>query len=981
MKNIIINPDTYDIITDKHLEDLKSRGMLLRHKKSGARISLILNDDENKVFYIAFRTPPHDSTGAAHILEHCVLCGSERFPTKDPFIEMLKGSLNTFLNAMTYPDKTVYPVASLNDKDFHNLMHVYLDAVFFPNIYKEEKIFMQEGWHYEVDEDDGSLCLNGVVYNEMKGAFSTPDDVVEREVMAGLFPDGTYGHESGGNPEDIPQLSYQAFLDFHKRYYHPSNSFIYLYGDMDVAERLDFLDKEYLSRFEQAEIESGIKIQAVFNEPRHICKKYPVLEAADAGEGAYLSYNIAMDIGVDPCLYLAFQILDYALCQAPGAVLKQALLDAHMGKEVYSSLQMGLAQPYYSIVAKDADAGREDEFVEIILSLLSHHMEHGLDKKALAAGLNYYEFRYREADFGSYPKGLIFGLQALDSWLYDENGPFSYLEMSGIFSKLRKAIDKGYFEQLIRTYLFDNPHKCIMKVLPEVGLSAKQEAKLKQSLAGIKKEMSAAAFAAVQESAEALVLFQQAEDAPEDIEKIPMLSRADIKTAATPFVYEERKAGSTPLLFHDIESGGIGYLRFIFDITQISADLFPYLGILQMALAMVDTKHYAYADLVSEINIHTGGIQTGIATYADLAGIKAGQAHPAPKASLELKVKFLYDKMDKAFELSSEILLNSLFDDKKRLYEIIAEQKSKMETAMTSGGHGVAVMRALSYFSAAATIGDQTGGLSQYRLLAEMEANFDEKFDDLSHKLTTLATYLFRQQHLLVDYLAGEGGYQDVEDKICEFSKALFTGPMEGGKYAFEAKVKNEGFMTAGAVQFAARAGNFLSKDLPYTGALRALRALMGLEYLWMNIRVTGGAYGCMCNFTRSGEAYFVSYRDPHLSRTLGVYAEAAAYIRELEADERQITQLVLGAVGDLDVPMTPAMKGAYALSAYMSGITFADVQRERDELLGVDLETLRGLWHYVEAFISQDILCVVGSEEKIKEGADLFMNIAPLLA
>ncbi|MDR2546481.1 MAG: insulinase family protein [Lachnospiraceae bacterium] len=988
-----INEEIYEIIENRPLTDLKSQGLLLKHKKTGARVNLVLNDDDNKVFYIAFRTPPTDSTGLPHILEHCVLCGSESFPVKDPFVELAKGSLNTFLNAMTYPDKTVYPIASVNDKDFANLMHVYLDAVFFPNIYKEEKIFMQEGWHYEVDEESGELSINGVVYNEMKGVFSTPDSIVDRQLTASLYPDTTYGMESGGDPEAIPTLTYAQFLDFHRRFYHPANSYIYLYGDLDAAERLDFLDRYYLSRFDALEIDSAVKKQESFSATRFVTHEYPVLHGDDTEESTYLTYNIALDIDVgkeaNAELYIAFQILDYAICQAPGAALRQTLLDKKIGKDVYSSMYMGIAQPYFSLVAKDAQEERQDEFVAAIEGKLQDLVENGIDKKALAAGLNAAEFRYREADFGSYPRGLIFGLQTLDSWLYDDSQPFTYLEMSSIFATLKEKQESGFYEGLIKKYYLDNSHKSVLKVVPVVGLTAAREEELRRELSSYCAGLSADELKAISKNQTDLAAYQEEMSSAADLAKIPVLERGDIEKKATPFVNELRHIGKTKLLFHDIFTGGIGYLRLIFDITKIPSDLFPYLGILKEVFSLVDTENYSYADLFSEVNIHTGGISASIATYPDHVNL------PRYQATFEIRAKYLYEKIDKAFALAEEIILRSSFENDKRMYEIIAEIKSRLETGMQSGGHKVASMRALSYISERVAIGEELSGIEQYRLVADIEANFSEKKSELYHKLKTVAAYLFRADNLMVDY-TGEANIPAaaiMEKATADFIESLEANKRQNEKqypeqadesqtsgFVHEVKKKNEGFITAGQIQYVCRAGSFITKELPYTGALRALKVMMGLEYLWTQIRVLGGAYGCMCNFSETGDSYFVSYRDPHLARTVDVFQQASAFIREYQGDTRAIDQFVIGAIGDLDTPMTPAMKGAYGLSAYMCGIEFADLQRERDELLSVDLEVLRSLYRYVEAFIAGNCFCVVGSEEKIKENEEMFIEVMPLL-
>ncbi len=519
----------YEILEKREIADLNSMSYLMRHKKTGARLALLSNEDENKVFYIGFRTPPADSTGVPHILEHSVLEGSQDFPVKDPFIELAKGTLNTFLNAMTYPDKTIYPVASCNDKDFQNLMHVYLDAVFHPFIYKQKNIFLQEGWHYELKSEEDELTINGVVYNEMKGAFSSADDVLEREILNSLYPDTTYANESGGDPEAIPDLKYSEFLDFHSRYYHPSNSYIYLYGNMDMAEKLDYIDKKYLSDFEFLPVDSVIEKQKPFNEMQVVTKEYPIGEEESVEENTYLSLNFSVGDSLDRELYIAFQILDYALCSAPGAPLKEALIHKGIGKGVYSAYENGICQPYFSVISKCAGADQQEAFLSTIEEVLAKLSQEGIGEKALTAGLNYYEFKYREADFGSYPKGLMYGLQVLDSWIYDDARPFIHIEANETFANLKKKIGSGYFEGLIRTMLLANPHRTLVRLIPRQGLTAVREQEQQDRLAQVKAQMSKEQLQEIIRETAELERWQEEEDRPEDLAKIPLLTREDKK--------------------------------------------------------------------------------------------------------------------------------------------------------------------------------------------------------------------------------------------------------------------------------------------------------------------------------------------------------------------------------------------------------------------------------------------------------------------
>lgn len=752
----------YTILEKKEIKELNSVGYIMKHNQTGARIVLMENDDNNKVFCVGFRTPPKDSTGVAHIIEHSVLCGSDKFPVKDPFIELAKGSLNTFLNAMTFPDKTIYPVASCNEKDFQNLMDVYMDAVFHPNIYQEEKIFRQEGWHYEMESMEDELTINGVVYNEMKGAFSSPDDVLEREIMNSLYPHTSYAVESGGDPDVIPELTYEDFLAFHSRYYHPSNSYIYLYGDMDMAEKLRFLDVEYLSKYEALAVDSELDEEQPFTEPVEVCKEYPITESESEKENTYLSYNISFGNNLDKEQYIAFQVIDYVLCSAPGAPLKQALIDKGIGKDVYSSYENGIMQPYFSIVAKNADKEQLPEFLATIREELTKITEQGFDKKALRAGLNFYEFRFREADFGSYPKGLMFGLMMLDSWLYDDNKPFVHIEANDTYRKLKEAIETNYYEELVREKLLHNQHKTIVVVEPVKGLTGRKEKELADALARKKSELSEAQLAEIVEQTKALKQYQEEPDTKENLEKIPLLTRADMKKEAENYVNQERKVGDTVLLYHDIFTNGIGYLRFLFDLRTVPEELFPYVGLLKSVLGLVNTENYTYGELFNEINIRTGGISPVSNTYTDARDLQSYTA------TLEIKVKVLYENLEHAFRLVREIVMGSRFDDAKRLKELIAELKSQKQANMMSAGHALASVRALSYLSKTAAVSDKISGIPYYRMLEELDGNFEARQKELTEKLQQLAVCLFRPENLMVDYTAQREGLEKVEEQVAE---------------------------------------------------------------------------------------------------------------------------------------------------------------------------------------------------------------------
>ena len=963
---------SYEVIEKRKIADIDSMAYLCRHKKTGARVALLSNDDDNKVFYIGFRTTPKDSTGVAHILEHSVLCGSREFPIKDPFIELAKGSLNTFLNAMTYPDRTVYPVASCNDKDFQNLMHVYLDAVFYPNIYENEAIFRQEGWHYELDEA-GKLSYNGVVYNEMKGAFSSPDSVLYREISTALYPDTTYAFESGGDPKAIPELTYEQFLEFHRTYYHPSNSYIYLYGNMDMAEKLQYIDEHYLSAFDALKVDSEVTGQKPFEGQVRRVRQFPISEGEDVDENTYLAWCKSVGDNLDRELYVAFQVLDFVLCTVPGAPLKKALIDKGIGKDVFSIYDNDLKQPYFSVVAKGTSLSKEEEFQSTIRETLSGIVEKGFDKKALLAAINHFEFRYREADFGSFPKGLMYGLQALGSWVYDDNAPFIHIEANETYARLRARVEEGYFEELVKKYLLENPHGSMVVLEPKEGLAGEQEEKLAGALAEMKAKMSQEEITGIHGMMDALNAFREDVDSPENLAKIPLLNREDMKREAAPLINEERSLAGCPGLYHEVFTNGIGYLRLMFEVKDIPAEYFPYLGILQNVFCHVDTAHYTYGELSNEINLATGEIGVTYNSYGKVENPKQCTF------TLEVYTKALYDKLPRALELMEELMLTSDFSDGKRLKEILAENNSRYREYVLEAGNSVALNRALSYGDARYAMNDELTGIGQYRLTSGLEKDFEANRELLTKRLEGLCRMIFRPENLRVDFTGDRKAFEGLEPAIAALKAKLYTCEVEKGSFLPEVSRKNEGFMTAGQVQYVCRAGNFLNKGLPYKGALRVLQVMMGYEYLWTNIRVKGGAYGCMCAFGRTGECFFVSYRDPNLSQTIDVYEAAADFIGAYDANERTLTQYIIGTFSQLDMPLTAAGKGRRSREAYMRGITMEMIQKERDEVIDVTAEDIRGLAAYIRAFMEDDFLCVVGSEQKIKAEADKFMNIENL--
>lgn len=965
--------ESYELIEKREIGELNSTGYYLKHRKTGAKVCLLSNEDNNKVFYIGFRTPAPDDTGVPHILEHSVLCGSREFPVKDPFVELAKGSLNTFLNAMTYPDKTVYPVASCNDRDFQNLIHVYMDAVFYPNIYEKEEIFRQEGWHYELESEDGPLTLNGVVYNEMKGAFSSPEGVLEREILNSLYPDTTYANESGGDPEAIPNLKYSEFLDFHSRYYHPSNSYIFLYGDCDMVQKLTWLDENYLSKYDCLPVDSEVRTQKAFTETREIVREYSVSEEEGTEDKTYLSYNKSVGDTMDKKLYLAMQVLEYVLLSMPGAPLKQALLDAEIGRDIMSSYDNGVKQPIFSIIAKEANEDQKEAFVEVIESTLRKLAEEGLDEKALRAGINYFEFRYREADFGSYPAGLMYGLQAFDSWLYDDNSVFLHLEALDTFAFLKEQADKGYFEGLIRTYLLENPHASIVMIRPKKGLTAKQEELLEKRLREYKDSLDKEQIGKLIAFTKHLKEYQSEPSPQEDLEKIPLLERKDIGKEALPFQNEVHLVEDVKVVHHDLFTNGIGYVNLMFRANEIPRRLVPYLGLLKAVLGNVDTEHYTYGEFATELNLHTGGISCGVNSYESLK--KPGEY----QAMFEVRCKALYEELPKAFDMIEEMLLTSKLRDKKRLTEVSAETRSRLQMAFMTSGHSMAALRAMSYFSESSCFSDETGGVAFYEFMEKAEADLKENWEQIAEELEELMKCLFRKENLTISYTAEGKSLDAMKEQVEELIPKLYQEPEPKENWTLHVERKNEGLKTSSQIQYVARAGSFRAAGLPYTGALSVLRTIMSYDYLWNNVRVKGGAYGCMNNYTRNGSAYMMSYRDPNLEKTNQIFEESVGYTENFEVSERDMTKYIIGTVSNLDTPLNPNAKGARSMGAWLMGLDYETVQRERDQVLSCECEDIRALAPYLKAMLSSNNLCVIGNEKRLEEQKELFETVRNL--
>lgn len=961
----------YKLIKKQTLEDINSVGTLLVHEKSKAKVLLIQNDEENKMFCIGFRTPPYDDTGLPHILEHSVLCGSRKFPVKEPFVELMKSSLNTFLNAMTFPDKTIYPVASCNEQDFANLMDVYMDAVLYPNIHQKEEIFRQEGWHYELENKDGELTYNGVVYNEMKGAFSSPDGILGRESLNALFPDTEYGVESGGNPDSIPTLTYEDFTSFHKKYYHPSNSYIIIFGNADMKERLEWLDKEYLSAFDAIDIDSKIHEQIPFDAPREKIVEYPVTKEQGVEKKTYMSYNVALPTNVSVTESWAFDVITQVLLEAAGAPLKMALLKEQIGDVINGSYDSSIMQPVFSVTTQNADVSDKERFVKTIEETLTKIVNDKLDEKALRAALNRYEFKLREADYGGMSKGVIYAINALGTWLYDDEDAFSTFEFTKIFDELKAKLGTGYYEELIKKYILENTHKAVVMVKPSLEIGEQKAKKLKDELAAYKASLTDEEVERIVEDTKKLKAYQAAPDTKENLDTIPLLKKEDLSYDVLPLSNIESCVNGVKVLHHDFPTGGIGYVRLLFNVLNLPEKYAPYLGVFKAFLGNLDTEKHTYQTLEQDIDINTGGIDYSIMTTNN---------DEEYQVNLLIRASALFNNLEYALDVISEVIHTTNYKMQDRVKELLSMNSAMMQQMLVGRGHVQSLTRALSYTEPTYYFNDLVSGIRYFDTITNLLKNYDTEFDNLAKTLNEMANLIFTKENLLVSFTGTIEGFEKLNALLPKFIEGLKEEAEIKEPFEFKPEQLNEGFKAPYDVQYVALTGNYKKAGLPYTGALQVFQNAVSTDYLWTKVRVLGGAYGCMCGFGNTGASYFVSYRDPNLTKTLDVYHEVVDYINNLEATEEEMTKYIIGAVGAYDFPKSPANKGARSLAAYLTGQTEDDFKREKAEIINATIDDMKKVLPYIEAILSQNNICVIGNEKKIEEAKEIFKETKMLL-
>lgn len=962
----------FKLLQVRDLPELQAEGYYFEHVKSGAHLFKLKNSDDNKLFSIAFRTPPNSDCGTPHILEHSVLNGSRKYPVKSPFEVLSQGSLITFLNAFTGSDVTFYPVSSRNEKEFFNAMDIYLDAALFPRIYSEPRIFQQEGWHHELNSKDEAITYKGVVYNEMKGAYSDPFREVDYQRNRALLPDTPYRFSSGGYPAAIPTLTYEQFLNFHKTYYHPSNSLVFLYGNGDLDRELAFVDSNYLSQFSKTSINSAIALQKPFASMKEFTGEYAVGSDEKLEDNTFLSLSWVAGESCTRDLSMALDILSDVLVNKPSAPIRLALQKAGIGKDVSASHEE-LRQNVFSIIVQNANESQRAEFLKIVRETLQKVAKEGLDKKMLAGILNRTEFALREGNNGSgFPPGVQQEMQALNGWLY-EGDPFLTLSFEKPLQTLKNALNTRYFEDIIEKQLLGNSHSLLLVMKPNKGLENTNTRKIEENLAAFKTSAKPEQIERLVADTQSLKKYQETPDTPESLKKIPMLGLQDVNPKAEIRIASRREMGGCPVIVYPTDTRGVVYSRFMFDATSLPADLIPYASLLSALLGDLNTEKHSFGDLGNEVNLATGGVSYGLQSYIQ------NQNRNTFKPFFEMKVKLLRDKSDRMVELAKEILTQTRFQDPQRLKEVLTQLDAGQQNSLRSDGMRIAMSRLASYRTLEGNFSEQAGGLTFARFVNKLVQNFDAQAPEIMARLKQTSDLLFTQENLTVTLITSEADCEPVGGKLVALKAALPSRAPSPQTWKAEPQAGNEGLLSSSKVQYVIQGCDYKALGYPYTGRMSVMSQVLSSDYLQRTIRVMGGAYGGFCIVDRNGALVFASYRDPNLRETLDNYGKAVSFLKDFQADDRTMTRFILGTVSGLDTPLRPNQKGSVAIANLLENVTAEQIQKERSEVLSTTVEDIRGLSSLVSDMLTQKCYCTYGNEQKINENKDLFKTLVKI--
>ncbi len=951
----------FEHLFTRDVPELAARARLYRHAATGGEVLSMECDDANKVFGITFRTPPADSSGIAHILEHSVLCGSRKYPVKEPFVELLKGSLQTFLNAFTFPDKTCYPVASQNLQDFRNLVDVYLDAVFHPRITPE--IFGQEGWHYEADDPDGPLAFKGVVFNEMKGVYSSPDARIAEGSQQGLFPDTPYGLDSGGHPSHIPDLTFETFRRFHAAYYHPSNARVFFWGDDPAADRLRTIDACFreFSRIDPAPV---LPAQPRFDAPRQRTLSFPAAEGSADATRALATVNWLLPDPLDPERTLAFEVLGDMLTGTPAAPLRKALTDSGLGEEVLHHLETGLREMYFSAGLRGLAPDRVPDMERLVLRTLEDIVRDGFPADLVAATMNTFEFRLRENNTGGWPRGLLVMLRALTTWLHGAD-PVEAIAFEAPLAalKARLAAAPRYFEDLVGKHLHGNPHRVTLALVPDTGLAAREEAGERARLDAAHAAMDGDARRAVVEAARAMHAAQERPDPPEALAAIPCLRLSDLDRSNTPLPME-RDPGEPPVLLHDLATAGIVYLDAGFDLRALPADLLPYVPLFGRALLQTGTDREDFVAFSRRIGRTTGGV--GAAAMA-AASFTSRAAVPW----LFMRGKALVDRAGDLLGVFDDALLRSRLEDHGRLLQLAREQKAGLEASLIPAGNGFVGRRLEACFSEAGGIEERMHGIEQLFFLRGLVAELERDGAAVSARLEALRRLLVRRTHMVVNLTAPGGDLPGLRDAARQWAGGLPGADRPAGEWPEAGGAGSETLALPSQVNYVGKAARLFADGQRFHGSMPVAVRYLNTTWMWERVRVQGGAYGGSCRLNRAtGTFAYLSYRDPNIRRTLEVYDRTAGHLAAADVSEEEVRKSVIGAIGDLDRPMLPDAMGFASLVRHLTGDTDERRQQLRDEILGTTPADLRRFAGLLRRVAREGVVVVMGSPEALGRDA-----------
>lgn len=959
----------FKLLEMRFVKEVDAECLYFEHIKSGARLFKIASKDDNKTFSISFKTDPESDCGTPHILEHSVLNGSKKFPVKSPYDILRKGSLLTFINAFTGDDLTSYPIASRNDKDYFNLMNVYLDAVFQPMLLQDDRILKQEGWHYELDKPDGETIYKGVVYNEMKGAFSSATRELDFQAAKQLFPDNGYQFTAGGYPTAIPKLTNEAFMNYHKKYYHPVNSHIVLYGNGNTEKELQFLDKEYLSKYNLAERPKSFQIQRPFNQMKTVHKYYSVNSDSKTKDQTYLGLYFVVGLNTDRALVMGLNALCDVLVNQEAAPIRIALQEAGIGQDISASVDEKM-QNVLQIVVQNANPEDKDRFKEIVLTKFKEAIEKGVDKKALEGSLNREEFNLREGNDAQ--KGLNYTFQVLPGWFFADD-PFLTLEYEKPLAKVKTSLTTNFLEQIIEKQIVNNPHSLLIVLEPKPGLEKENSQSISEELKSFTESLSNEAKAKLVKETSELKEYQLTEDTPEALATIPLLTKKDINPKAEWYQFKEKRINNVPVINYEEFCNNVVYTKLLFDERVLPQELIPYAALLTEVLGNQNTKNFTFGEIDNQLNIHTGGFNSSMTSYFE----KSDNELLIPKFSVNSKS--MNTKVDKMFELTMEILLNTKFSDTERLKAILTRYQARLEARVKQNGYGFASTRITSYFSKAGMLNELTTGISYYRFITNLLKNFDTKSDEIIKNLEETAFLLFNKKNLTASVTCANKDLVTFAEIFGKFVNFLPENKVEFKNWNFEYQKKNEGFLTASKVQYVMKGYNFQKLGFKWNGKMNVLSQILATDWLQNRVRVIGGAYGGFSSIYQNGLFLFSSYRDPNLKETFDNYDAIPDYLSNLSIDDKQMTRYIIGTIAEMDVPMTTQQKGNESLKNYFEKTTLNQIQSIRDAVISTTLQDIKEMKGLVKAVLDQNTFCVYGNEEKVKSNKELFKAIEKL--